>query len=156
MDEPKGTPTAAAEILEIGGRRWRSIVTRKMRLEVDLEAILYRAGLEHIQLKPGERAEEVPERILRQLMADGAFFAALGHLLVPAELPDSAWSPGLARQTGAFMEGLTAAADKAILTVLVVQLVVGFFERALSLEAASGAASSARRAAEPAGGTRPA
>ena len=128
---PRPGPTVpAGEIIQIGGRRWREVVSNTIEHDFWVLQQTQEAGIE-LYTKKGEDPGEFAARLLREVIASGKAFLLVGAFLVPAELTDQDWSPAVAQQTGEFMRKLEGADDKQIIQGAIISLLLGFFEAGL-------------------------
>ena len=121
---------ATREIITIGGRRWREVVSNTIEHDFWVLQQTQEAGI-GLYTKKGEDPGEFAARLLREVIASGKAFLLVGAFLIPAELTDQDWSPALAQQTGEFMRKLEGADDKQIIQGAIISLLLGFFEAGL-------------------------
>lgn len=113
--------------LRLGSRTWRTIDSEPVRQKAQswilpqLEARSIR-----LQPRPGESARDFAQRLFRQVcVSPPTVFLLLGSLLLPAELPDTAWTPALAVRTGKFLSQVWDEQEKEILIAALVSWSLG-------------------------------
>lgn len=125
--------------ITLGGRKFRPVVQGSIANDCWTMGRIQRAGLTSVPRAENQSAESWARDVLAAVMESGRLLELLGGLLVPVEIEDSAWSEDLARQTAAFIGGLTAPDDKATVQALTLSVLLPFFESELASSRSSAA-----------------
>jgi hypothetical protein len=99
-------------------------------------ALITRAGIDRMTLRPGESPEEFARRLLEHAITSGVVLELLGCLLIPeaeirSDQPGDSWTSEIAADTAAFIGGLRQPEDKALVNALILSLLISFFERGI-------------------------
>jgi hypothetical protein len=118
--------------LIIGGRAFKGAKDSTMEHDVFVQGMIARAGLDRIEMLPGETPDEFALRIFRKAAVDSDVFLLLGGLLFPADLEPAKWNPNVAAETAEFLRKLTGEDDKKIVQGQIVGAIMGFFQQGLA------------------------
>lgn len=120
----------------LGGRTF--IAVRNSTVEQDLffERARREAGLDELAVEPDETGEQFAMRLLDTVVRSGKLLTLLGTLLMPEEaIPrkfpartGETWTPEMAEETALHIGALQGSDEKAKVRILVLELLVAFFE----------------------------
>jgi hypothetical protein len=131
-----------AEILVIGGRRWKPLTKSTIEHDFTTMRHIREAGLNDLRKGAEESYEDYAVRLLHEIIGSGKAFILLGCFLVPEGTQDEQWTAQLADQTAEFMRTLTSDEDKGNVQMAVISMLNGFFLSGLRFERSIRTASS--------------
>jgi hypothetical protein len=120
-----------AEIIELGGRKFRAIENSTIEHDLTAMRMLAEAGLDKVAQRAGESYDDFAVRVLSQVISSGKAFDLIGTFIIDAEKPDSEWTPESAQKIARGISKLTSPSDKLQVRNLVVTLLVGFSQAGL-------------------------
>lgn len=115
----------------LGGRAFDSFEVGTVEHDLYVMQRIRACGLQDVVMGAEETAEAFAERLLWQLIAEGKVLELIAGWLVPAGTDPLKWSPSLALQTAAHLGSLTDEEDKAVVRVLILQMLGDFFARGM-------------------------
>jgi hypothetical protein len=115
-----------SEKITIGGRVFREVTRSTCAHDTWTMGLIRRAGLEGVDLAPGETMEQFSWRVLGTVLESGLLYELLGAFVVPEGVDDLNWTPDLAVETGRFVGNLYEPGDKAEVHRLVAALLLPF------------------------------
>jgi hypothetical protein len=136
-----------AEIIELGGRKFRAIINSTVEHDFTVMQLLAKAGLDAAAQQEGESYDDFAVRLMSQVIGSGQAFDLIGAFIVPDAIADPEWVPQTGIDTAAFARKLTAPDDKLQIRQLVVTLLAGFSQAGLLSFAVSRDASTEETAA---------
>jgi hypothetical protein len=116
----------------LGKRKLQVITSGPVRHDVWLMSQVKAAGIEHVDMKPGEAAEDLVDAMLDRVMRSGHALDLLGSMLAPADMNLAEWRETTAREMAEFIGGLTEKEDKAVVRGLLARCLAGFFASGLA------------------------
>jgi hypothetical protein len=137
------------EKITLGGRSFRVVEQSTCAHDTWAMGIVRRAGLERLELLQGESPEEFAWRAFGNVIDAGALYELLGAFLIPVEVPDLKWTPGLAAETGKFFGDRSEPEEKERVRALVLSTVFPFLKDGLASFASSVSSSSEGRSQSP-------
>lgn len=117
--------------ITIGGKIFRVIKSSTLEHDHWCMGEIRGAGLDRMTVAKDELPDDFVRRILAETIRSGRVYALLGGFLIPDDVQDNDWTPDIAKETAGFMRKLTDPADKSIVNMQVVALLIGFFEKGL-------------------------
>lgn len=120
----------SGERFTLGGRTFVPVGVTTIAHDHYFWRVARAAGLTEIEIRNGESADEFARRLLASLIDGGSALLMLACVIVPEDR-GGRWSVETAEETAAFLGGLTASEDKAMVTSIIVNVLVGFFGRGL-------------------------
>jgi hypothetical protein len=120
------------QTITIAGREFKGAKNSTMEHDVFVQGMIARAGLDRLEMKPGETSEDFALRIFRKAAVESDVFLLLGSLLFPADLEPANWNPHVAAETAQFLRKLTADEDKKIVRGQIIGALMGFFQSGLA------------------------
>ena len=125
--------TAQKQVLEIviGGRRFKPATESTLGHDIATQGHILRAGLSRIEMLPGEDVEGLALRLYQEACRSGEFLSLLAHLLLPADLKGSEWTPEVSAEVGQFFAGLTDPEDKRKVQAQLLSAFEGFMQAGL-------------------------
>ena len=118
-------------MFELNGRKFAVIECGTVKHDYWLMKQIREAGIESVDFPADRDMVHMVDALIDRVLASGAAMVLLGGLIMPAEMKVTEWTPAIAAEMTAFLESLTATADKELVRGLVAQAMVGFFRSAL-------------------------
>lgn len=122
---------AEQKTIVLGGLGFRIITNGTVKHDLWMYAQVKAAGLSELEIKPGQSPEAFVDEVLGRLMASDRALVLLGGLLLPERLEMKDWTPQVAAEVTAHLEGLIEPQDKALVRGTLASMVVGFFQSGL-------------------------
>lgn len=118
--------------IELGGRKFAPIKNSTFEHDVWMMNRIRSAGLDSLELLPGETASQFADRVLWRAMESQSVFEVLAGLLCPTDIPAHKWTPSVAEETAVLFKGLTSDADKTVLRAQLSELLLFFIRNGIS------------------------
>ena len=120
------------ERVTLGERTFHVLTDSTIRHDHWMAAQLQRAGIAHAHLDAGMSPAAFADALVDQLMASGMATVILAGFLLPDGLTARDWTPDIAAECAAYIDGLMAPDDKATVRGITAGLVAGFFRSGLA------------------------
>jgi hypothetical protein len=120
-----------AEIIELGGRKFRAIINSTVEHDFTVMQLLAQAGLDGAAQQEGESYDDFAVRLVSQVISSGHASDLVGTFIIPEDIADPEWIPLTGVATASFVRKLTAPDDKLQIRQLVVTLLAGFCQAGL-------------------------
>jgi hypothetical protein len=115
----------------LAGRTLRVLTSANIAHDFWLTRQIRLAGIDQILIDPSQDPAAFVDAILDRLMVSGMAITLLSGLLAPVELEAKDWTSNTAADMAAFLNALTADADKLVVRGLMAETVLGFFQAGL-------------------------
>lgn len=113
----------------LGGKAFEVLEEGTIRFDFHVEQTLRRLGLDLIEKRNDETADQFADRLFRQMIDTGSALEVVALFLSPVGTP---WSPEGCAKIAEYIGTLTTADDKAKIKDLVIQAFIGFFRKGLA------------------------
>lgn len=120
------------ELYSLGGRQFRAAAVMTLEHDWYVMGRVREAGLDSLPMREGEPAEEYAYRMLTALETSPRIAELCAAGLVPVELPDEKWSPGVADEVALTIRAIVDDEEKAVVRRILLSWLIPFLQSGLA------------------------